>query len=43
MHMGCQQGWTGRQTLEHAESMGMKLESPQVREFVRRYVDSHTA
>jgi uncharacterized protein (TIGR01244 family) len=32
-------GWTGRQTLDTAEQMGFKCDTPQLKEFVTSYVD----
>ena len=42
MHMAVEQGLTGEQTLQHAEKMGFECDQPQLKEFVKSYVDSHT-
>jgi uncharacterized protein (TIGR01244 family) len=35
-------GWTGERTVETAEEMGFKCDTPQLKEFVTSYVDNHT-
>ena len=43
MHMAVeQQGMTGEQTLQKAKEMGFECEQPELEQFVRQYVDSHT-
>ncbi|WP_442510376.1 beta-lactamase hydrolase domain-containing protein [Novipirellula sp. SH528] len=37
-----QQGMTGEQTLQKAKEMGFECEQPELEQFVRQYVDSHT-
>jgi uncharacterized protein (TIGR01244 family) len=34
-------GWTGERTVETAEEMGFKCDTPQLKEFVTSYVDNH--
>ena len=34
-------GWGGKETVENAEKMGFKCDTPQLKEFVTSYVDSH--
>ncbi|MHC2068436.1 protein tyrosine phosphatase family protein [Bremerella sp. T1] len=41
MHMAVQNGMTGDQTLEKAEAMGFECDKPELRDFVKQYVDSH--
>jgi len=43
MHMAVEQGITGEQTLRQAEKMGFECDQPELKEFVRQYVDSHKA
>ena len=43
MHMAVEQGMTGDQTLQQAEKMGFECDQPELKEFVRQYVDSHKA
>lgn len=35
-------GWSGEQTLETAEKMGFKCDTPQLKEFVTSYVDARS-
>lgn len=35
------EGWNGEETLKKAEAMGFHCEAPQLRQFVRSYVDNH--
>jgi uncharacterized protein (TIGR01244 family) len=35
-------GWSGEQTVETAEQMGFKCDTPQLKEFVTSYVDRNT-
>ena len=35
------EGWSGDETLEKAKAMGFACEAPQLKQFVRSYVDSH--
>ena len=39
MHTACEAGMSGDQTLERAEQMGFECDVPQLREFVKGYVD----
>lgn len=41
MHIACEQGMTGEQTLEKADQMGFECDQPQLRDFVKTYVDEH--
>jgi uncharacterized protein (TIGR01244 family) len=34
--------WTGESTVETAEQMGFKCDTPRLKEFVTNYVDRHT-
>ncbi len=43
MHMACEQGWTGEETLKKAEEMGFECDKPELVDFVKTYVDDHTA
>lgn len=42
MHIASEQGMTGEQTLQKAEEMGFECDQPELVEFVKSYVDSHT-
>ncbi len=42
MHMAVEQGMTGEQTLEKAKGMGFECEKPELEQFVRQYVNSHS-
>ena len=42
MHMAVEQGMTGEQTLQTAKEMGFECDQPELEQFVRQYVDSHT-
>lgn len=42
MHMAVEQGMTGEQTLQRAKEMGFECDQPELEQFVRQYVDSHT-
>lgn len=42
MHIASEQGMTGEQTLQKAEEMGFECDQPELVEFVKNYVDSHT-
>ena len=39
MHTACEAGMSGDQTLERAEQMGFECDVPQLREFVKGYID----
>jgi len=41
MHMAVEQGMSGEQTLQQAEKMGFKCDQPELKEFVKSYVDGH--
>jgi uncharacterized protein (TIGR01244 family) len=41
MHTACEAGMSSDQTLERAEQMGFKCDVPQLKEFVKDYVDRH--
>jgi uncharacterized protein (TIGR01244 family) len=41
MHLASEQGWSGEQVLERAESMGFECDTPQLEAFVKSYVDRH--
>ncbi len=43
MHMACEQGMSGQQTLDKAEEMGFECEQPELRDFVKSYVDKCNA
>jgi len=43
MHMAVEQGMTGDETLQQAKEMGFECDQPQLEQFVRQYVDSHTS
>lgn len=40
MDEAIRQGWSGSETLEKAESLGMKLDKPELNQFVKEYVDA---
>ena len=42
MHMAVEQGMTGEQTLQKAEEMGFECDQPELEQFVKDYVDSHS-
>ncbi|TWU23968.1 Beta-lactamase hydrolase-like protein [Novipirellula galeiformis] len=42
MQMAVEQGMTGAQTLEKAKEMGFECDQPELEQFVRQYVDSHS-
>ena len=42
MHMAAEQGMTGEQALTQAEKMGFECDQPQLEQFVKNYVDSHS-
>lgn len=41
MHVACETGMTGEQTLQKAEEMGFECDQPELVEFVKSYVDNH--
>ncbi len=41
MATATKEGWSGEDTLKKAEEMGFHCEAPQLRQFVRSYVDNH--
>lgn len=41
MDMAVRQGMTGDQTLDKAEEMGFECDKPELRQFVKQYVDAH--
>lgn len=41
MATAAEKGWSGEDTLQKAEEMGFSCEAPQLRQFVRSYVDNH--
>lgn len=43
MAAAVEQGWSGDQTLQTAEQMGFKCDTPQLKEFVKGYVDRNAA
>lgn len=42
MKMAVDQGMTGEQTLQKAEEMGFECDQPELEQFVRQYVDTHS-
>ena len=42
MHMACERGMTGDETLEQAKHMGFECDQPQLEQFVKSYVDNCT-
>lgn len=42
MNVAVEQGMTGDQTLQKAKEMGFECDQPQLEQFVRNYVDSHS-
>lgn len=43
MHIACEQGMSGDATLQQAMDMGFECDKPELKEFVRKYVDDHVA
>ena len=41
MATATEQGWSGDETLEKAQAMGFECKAPELKQFVRSYVDSH--
>lgn len=41
MDMAVEQNMTGEQTLEKAQDMGFECDQPELKEFLKQYVDSH--
>lgn len=41
MDKAIQEGWSGEDTLQKAEEMGFECKVPEIKEFVKNYVDSH--
>ena len=41
MHLATQAGWSGDDTLRKAEQMGFECKQPELKEFVKGYIDSH--
>lgn len=41
MHLACEQGLSGEQTLRQAEELGFECDQPELVDFVTAYVDSH--
>lgn len=42
IHQAVQSGWSGDEALEKAEQMGFQCDLPELKDFVRGYVDGHT-
>lgn len=42
MHMACEQGLSGEETLAKAEQMGFECDKPRLMEFVKSYVNRHS-
>ena len=41
MATATKEGWSGDETLEKAQAMGFECKAPELKQFVRSYVDSH--
>ena len=41
MHLAVQAGWSGADTLQKAEEMGFECKQPELKEFVKSYIDGH--
>ena len=41
MATATKEGWTGDETLEKAKAMGFECKAPELKQFVRSYVDGH--
>lgn len=41
MATATEEGWTGDETLEKAKAMGFECKAPELKQFVRSYVDGH--
>lgn len=42
MHVAVEQGMSGEQTLQKAEEMGFECDVPELKDFVKSYVNQHT-
>ncbi|EAQ82762.1 beta-lactamase hydrolase domain-containing protein [Blastopirellula marina] len=42
MHLACEQGMSGEETLKQAEELGFECDKPELIEFVKSYVDNHS-
>ena len=42
MDLAVKQGMSGEQTLQKAEEMGFECDKPELIEFVKKYVDTHS-
>jgi uncharacterized protein (TIGR01244 family) len=42
MHIGCEQGRSGEQTLQKAKELGFDFDKPELRDFITTYVDDHS-
>ena len=43
MAYGTEMGWSGDETLEKAKKLGFECDKPELEQFVREYVDNHSA
>lgn len=41
MHLSCEEGLSGQQTLDKADALGFECDPPELKEFVVNYVDTH--
>lgn len=41
MHLGIKNRWSGAETLQKSEELGFPCDDSNLREFVKRYIDSH--
>ncbi len=42
MHLACENGMTGEQTVQRAKDLGFECDQPELVEFVTNYVNTHT-
>ncbi|TWT77885.1 Beta-lactamase hydrolase-like protein [Posidoniimonas polymericola] len=42
MHLAVERGISGEKTLEQAEELGFECDQPELKAFVKQYVDAHT-
>jgi len=42
MHFACESGLSGEQTLRQADHLGFECDKPELKEFVKTYVDTHS-
>ena len=43
MALACENGWSGEETIRKAEELGFECDQPEMRSFVKNYVNNHTS